>query len=58
VVSIDHLPSMIPRESSIDFSNDMLPTLFQLADLAAGKTAPVWDRAAALFRQKLEEALA
>jgi saccharopine dehydrogenase (NAD+, L-lysine-forming) len=56
VVSIDHLPSMIPRESSTDFSNDLLPSLFDLAAYASGQPAPVWDRAVALFNQKVAEA--
>jgi saccharopine dehydrogenase (NAD+, L-lysine-forming) len=58
VVSIDHLPSMIPRESSSDFSTDLLPSLLELADFAAGQPAPVWDRALALFNQKVAEAAA
>lgn len=57
VVSIDHLPSMIPRESSSDFSHDLLPSIFELADFAVGKPAPVWDRAVALFKDKVAEAL-
>lgn len=56
VVSIDHLPSMIPKESSTDFSNDLLPFLFELSDFAAGKPAPVWDRVLSLFEQKVADA--
>jgi len=56
VISIDHLPSMIPLESSTDFSNDLFPTLLQLADWVQGKHSPVWQRAAALFADKCEEA--
>lgn len=47
LTAIDHLPSLLPRESSEDFSAQLLP---HLRGLAAG--APVWERAAALFREK------
>lgn len=32
VVSIDHLPTLLPREASEAFSNDLLPTLLTLPD--------------------------
>jgi len=32
IVAIDHLPTLIPRESSINFSNDLLPYLSILKD--------------------------
>lgn len=50
VISIDHLPSLLPREASEAFSNDLLPSLLQLKDR---KTAPVWSRAEALFQEKV-----
>jgi len=53
VVAIDHLPSMVPRESSIDFSNDLFSTLVELIPWTNGTAAPVWDRAAALFQEKV-----
>ena len=53
VISIDHLPTLLPRESSEQFSKDLLPTLLTLPQRA---TAPVWVNAEKLFRQKLEEA--
>lgn len=50
VISIDHLPSLLPREASEAFSKDLLPSLLQLNDW---KTAPVWSRAEALFKEKV-----
>jgi hypothetical protein len=32
IVAIDHLPTLIPRESSINFSNDLLPYLAVIKD--------------------------
>lgn len=46
VCSIDHLPSLVPREASEFFANDLLPTLLQLPER---HTAPVWVRAKQLF---------
>jgi saccharopine dehydrogenase (NAD+, L-lysine-forming) len=53
VVSIDHLPTLLPRESSEQFSKDLLPSLLQLSERS---TALVWVNAEKLFREKLEEA--
>jgi len=53
VVAIDHLPTMLPREASQAFSNDLLPTLLKLGDR---KNAPVWKGAEALFEVKVKEA--
>jgi saccharopine dehydrogenase (NAD+, L-lysine-forming) len=50
VISIDHLPSLLPRESSEAFSNDLLPSLRQLMDR---RNAPVWQRAEKLFKDKV-----
>lgn len=46
VCSIDHLPSMLPREASESFSKDLLPTLLELPNR---KTSPVWVRAKQVF---------
>ncbi|CUS24911.1 LAQU0S21e01222g1_1 [Lachancea quebecensis] len=46
VISIDHLPSLLPRESSEFFAHDLLPSLEQLPDR---ENASVWARARALF---------
>lgn len=50
VISIDHLPSLLPRESSEAFSNDLLPYLKQLKDR---QSAPVWVDAEKLFKEKV-----
>ena len=46
VISIDHLPSLLPREASEAFSTALLPSLLQLPER---DSAPVWTRAKALF---------
>ncbi|KAI9223868.1 saccharopine dehydrogenase [Blastocladiella britannica] len=52
VVGIDHLPSLLPRESSDMFVQDLLPSLLALD---AGLTHPVWKRAVDLFKAKVAE---
>ena len=47
LTAIDHLPSLLPRESSADYSAMLRP---HLSALRSG--SPVWDRAAALFDEK------
>lgn len=46
VISINHLPSLLPKESSESFSNDLLPSLEQLP---YRNSAPVWVKAKQLF---------
>lgn len=46
VISIDHLPSLLPREASEFFARDLLPSLEQLHERY---TSPVWVRAEKLF---------
>ncbi|OMJ12986.1 Saccharopine dehydrogenase [NAD(+), L-lysine-forming] [Smittium culicis] len=53
--AIDHLPSMLPRESSIMFCKDLLPSLLNLTNI---ETYPVWARAKKLFLEKSKEAQA
>lgn len=50
VISIDHLPSLMPRESSEQFSEALLPSLLQLKDRT---TARVWKQAEGLFNEKV-----
>lgn len=50
VISIDHLPSLLPREASEAFSKDLLPHLLQLEDR---ETAQVWVDAKKLFDEKV-----
>jgi saccharopine dehydrogenase (NAD+, L-lysine-forming) len=48
VQAIDHLPTLLPKESSIEFADDLLPHLLQLT---TGDTpSDVWERALSLFK--------
>ncbi|KAK3715713.1 Saccharopine dehydrogenase [Vermiconidia calcicola] len=49
VISIDHLPSLLPREASEAFSNQLLPSLLELKDW---KNVRVWQQAEKLFDEK------
>lgn len=51
VISIDHLPSLLPREASEAFSGDLLPHLLRLD---RRHEDPVWVGAEKLFREKVE----
>ncbi|KAE9992381.1 hypothetical protein EG327_009216 [Venturia inaequalis] len=53
VISIDHLPSLLPRESSEAFSRDLLPYLLQLDDWQ-GEGSPVWRGAYELYKEKVK----
>ena len=48
LVAIDHLPSLLPRESSEDFCTQLMPTLLELNTIEAG----VWGRAKDTFAEK------
>ncbi|KAL3423420.1 alanine dehydrogenase/PNT domain-containing protein [Phlyctema vagabunda] len=50
VISIDHLPSLLPREASEAFSNDLLSSLLHLNEW---RTYPVFSRAEKLFQEKV-----
>jgi saccharopine dehydrogenase (NAD+, L-lysine-forming) len=50
VISIDHLPSLLPREASEAFSADLLPSLLGLKDW---KNVRVWQQAEKLFQTKV-----
>ena len=52
VITIDHLPSLLPREASEAFSNALLPSLLQLKDR---QNARVWQQAEELFNKKVTE---
>jgi saccharopine dehydrogenase (NAD+, L-lysine-forming) len=47
LIAIDHLPSLLPRESSEDFSGQLLPCLLGLPD------GEVWKRAGEFFRKRV-----
>lgn len=53
VIAIDHLPTLLPREASEQFSRDLLPTLLQLPER---ESAPVWTNAKRLFETRMQEA--
>ncbi len=48
LIAIDHLPSLLPAESSDDFSSQLLPSLLDIENDTEG----VWRRAHDLFTQK------
>ncbi|PUU80085.1 hypothetical protein B9Z19DRAFT_1080283 [Tuber borchii] len=50
VISIDHLPTLLPREASEAFSNDLLPSLLSLKDRESTR---VWQEAEKLFHSKV-----
>jgi saccharopine dehydrogenase (NAD+, L-lysine-forming) len=50
VISIDHLPSLLPREASEAFSEALLPSLLELKDRS---NARVWKQAEKLFDDKV-----
>ncbi|KAG5926836.1 hypothetical protein E4U42_002914 [Claviceps africana] len=52
VISIDHLPSMLPREASESFSDGLKESLLLLNDR---KSARVWVDAEKLFHEKVAE---
>ena len=53
VVSIDHLPTLLPREASEQFSGDLLSTLLEFRER---DTARVWVESEKLFKEKMKEA--
>lgn len=50
VIAIDHLPSLLPKESSEDYGNQLLPHLLMLS----GDEDNVWHRARDIFDQHTE----
>ncbi|KAF9021064.1 hypothetical protein BDZ89DRAFT_1071737 [Hymenopellis radicata] len=54
VISIDHLPTLLPREASEQFSSDLLPSLLKFPE---SETAQTWTEAKALYEKKLKEAV-
>ena len=51
LIAIDHLPSMLPRESSENFAHQLLPTLLELDRPDGG----VWRRAREIFDEKTRD---
>jgi saccharopine dehydrogenase (NAD+, L-lysine-forming) len=54
VISIDHLPTLLPREASEQFSGDLLPSLLEFPNR---ETVRLWTEAEQLFQKKLGEAV-
>ena len=54
MISIDHLPTLLPREASEQFSSDLLPSLLEFPER---ETSRVWVAAKRLFLQKKAEAV-
>ncbi|WP_347265692.1 saccharopine dehydrogenase [Paracoccus sp. (in: a-proteobacteria)] len=52
IIAIDNLPSLLPRESSLDFAAQLLPWLLQLGQIDSG----AWARAAAEFDRHIGHA--
>lgn len=52
LISIDHLPSLLPIESSEEFADSLLPYLLSIDQIDTG----VWQRAEALFKIKSAQA--
>eukprot|EP00455_Lapot_gusevi_P041745 TRINITY_DN487_c0_g1_i2.p1 TRINITY_DN487_c0_g1~~TRINITY_DN487_c0_g1_i2.p1 ORF type:complete len:752 (-),score=283.03 TRINITY_DN487_c0_g1_i2:107-2206(-) len=52
VISIDHLPTLIPNDSSAEFSNLIVPHMLELHN----PDSPVWKRAAHVFFSKCQQA--
>lgn len=53
ILAVDNLPSLLPRESSIDFSNQLSPHLLDLAR-ENYEALPVWQGALEFFYKRLE----
>ena len=51
IMAIDNLPSLLPRESSFDFAEQLLPVLQTLDRLDQG----AWARAATVFQEHVRE---
>lgn len=51
LIAIDHLPSFLPKESSDDFSEQLLPFLFQLKNKIEANS--VWSRSKEIFTKHL-----
>jgi saccharopine dehydrogenase (NAD+, L-lysine forming) len=49
IISIDHLPTLLPREASDQFDKELLPTLLELKNRELSAT---WKKAEKIFREK------
>lgn len=53
LMAIDHLPSLLPKESSEDYSSQLLPFMIDLLQAEIEDTA--WERSLARFFEEVEE---
>lgn len=53
VMAIDHLPSLLPAESSADFSRQLLPLLVSL--LESEEVPGIWQRAKAYYDENIKD---
>jgi saccharopine dehydrogenase (NAD+, L-lysine forming) len=53
IVAIDHLPTLLPREASEQFSASLLPSLLEFPKRSSAR---VWTDAEALFVEKKKAA--
>jgi saccharopine dehydrogenase (NAD+, L-lysine-forming) len=51
IMAIDNLPSLLPKESSIDFAEQIFPYLLGFDK----KTKEVWERSKEIFKSKVSE---
>eukprot|EP00039_Didymoeca_costata_P032030 m.36608 g.36608 ORF g.36608 m.36608 type:complete len:362 (+) comp9156_c0_seq2:101-1186(+) len=51
IVAIDHLPTLLPRESSEHFCRDLMPSILQIPNLESDAS---WKRLTDLFQEKLD----
>ncbi|RKP13332.1 saccharopine dehydrogenase Lys3 [Piptocephalis cylindrospora] len=56
LMSIDHLPTALPREASDAFCKDLLPTLLELSGPSPLQDSRVWKEALELYEKKVQEA--
>ena len=52
IIAIDHLPSYLPKESSDNFSKQLLPYLINL--FSEGENSSVWGRAKQIFNEHIK----
>ena len=57
VISIDHLPTLLPREASSEFGSLLLPFVKNLPNNPFSDMPPVWNDALEVFNSKLKLAL-
>ncbi|GHF99542.1 saccharopine dehydrogenase [Thalassotalea marina] len=50
LIAIDHLPSLLPKESSEDYGEQLVPYLLSLNELSR----PVWQKALAIYQQNIQ----